>query len=63
MQDWLNKHGSKLKIKPDMTRDDIVKLVHQSVKDTQEVIDRIVGGRPILLEQRSRTTEQLIVHQ
>ncbi len=30
---------------------------------TQEVIDRIVGGRTILLEQRSRTTEQLIVHQ
>ncbi len=28
---------------------------------TQEVIDRIVAGRPILLEQRSRTTEQLIV--
>ncbi len=28
---------------------------------TQEVIDRIVSGRPILLEQRSRTTEQLIV--
>ena len=27
----------------------------------QEVIDRIVAGRPILLEQRSRTTEQLIV--
>lgn len=28
---------------------------------TQEVIDRIVAGRPILLEQRSRNTEQLIV--
>ena len=28
---------------------------------TQEVIDRIVDGRPVLLEQRSRTTEQLIV--
>ncbi len=28
---------------------------------TQEVIDRIVAGRTILLEQRSRTTEQLIV--
>ncbi len=28
---------------------------------TQKVIDRIVAGRPILLEQRSRTTEQLIV--
>lgn len=28
---------------------------------TQEVIDRIVANRPILLEQRSRTTEQLIV--
>ena len=28
---------------------------------TQAVIDRIVAGRPILLEQRSRTTEQLIV--
>ena len=28
---------------------------------TQEVIDRIVAGRPILLEQRSRTTEQIIV--
>ncbi len=28
---------------------------------TQEVIDRIVNGRPILLEQRSRTTEQIIV--
>jgi aspartate kinase len=28
---------------------------------TQEVIDRIVASRPILLEQRSRTTEQLIV--
>ena len=30
---------------------------------TQEVIDSIVDGRPILLEQRSRTTEQLIVPQ
>ena len=29
---------------------------------TQEIIDRIVAGRPVLLEQRSRTTEQLIVH-
>lgn len=28
---------------------------------TQQVIDRIVAGRPILLEQRSRTTEQIIV--
>lgn len=28
---------------------------------TQEVIDRIVAGRPILLEQRSRLTEQLVV--
>ena len=28
---------------------------------TQQVIDSIVSGRPILLEQRSRTTEQLIV--
>ena len=28
---------------------------------TQQVIDHIVAGRPILLEQRSRTTEQLIV--
>ena len=28
---------------------------------TQEVIDSIVAGRPILLEQRSRTTEQIIV--
>ena len=28
---------------------------------TQQVINSIVAGRPILLEQRSRTTEQLIV--
>ena len=28
---------------------------------TQQVIDSIVAGRPILLEQRSRTTEQIIV--
>ncbi len=28
---------------------------------TQAVIDSIVAGRPILLEQRSRTTEQIIV--
>lgn len=28
---------------------------------SQEVIDSIVGGRPVLLEQRSRLTEQLIV--
>ena len=28
---------------------------------TQEVIDRIVAGRPVLLEQRSRSTEQFIV--
>ena len=28
---------------------------------TQQVIDSIVAGRPILLEQRSRTTEQLVV--
>lgn len=46
MQDWLEKHGSKLKIKPDMTRDDIVKMVHQSIKDTQEVVDQT---KPILL--------------
>ncbi len=30
---------------------------------TQQVIDSIVDGRPILLEQRSRTTEQLIVNE
>ncbi len=30
---------------------------------TQAIIDRIVGGRPILLQQRSRTTTQLIVQQ
>jgi aspartate kinase len=28
---------------------------------TQEVIDSIVDGRPVLLEQRSRSTEQLVV--
>ena len=28
---------------------------------TQEVIDRIVAGRRILLEQRSRLTEQVVV--
>ncbi len=28
---------------------------------SQEIIDSIVGGRKILLEQRSRTTEQLVV--
>lgn len=28
---------------------------------TQEVIDRIVAGRPVLLEQRSRSTVQLVV--
>ncbi|MBP3762881.1 MAG: aspartate kinase [Bacteroidales bacterium] len=28
---------------------------------TQEVIDSIVAGRPVLLEQRSRLTEQLVV--
>lgn len=28
---------------------------------TQSVIDRIVAGRPILLEQRSRSTEQIVV--
>lgn len=30
---------------------------------TQEIIDSIVGGRKILLEQRSRSTEQLVVRQ
>ncbi len=28
---------------------------------TQQIIDRIVAGRPILLQQRSRTTAQLLV--
>ena len=28
---------------------------------TQEVIDSIVAGRPVLLEQRSRSTEQMVV--
>lgn len=28
---------------------------------TQQIIDTIVAGRPVLLEQRSRTTEQLVV--
>lgn len=28
---------------------------------TQEIIDRIVAGRPVLLQQRSRTTTQLLV--
>jgi aspartate kinase len=28
---------------------------------TQEIIDKIVSGRPVLLQQRSRTTAQLIV--
>ena len=30
-------------------------------KDLAQVIDRIVAGRPILLEQRSRLTEQIVV--
>ena len=30
---------------------------------TQQIIDTIVGGRPILLQQRSRTTTQLLVQQ
>ena len=46
MQDWLDKRGSKLKIKPGMTRDDIIKMVHQSIKDSQEVVDQT---KPILL--------------
>ena len=29
---------------------------------TQEIIDKIVAGRPVLLQQRSRTTTQLIVN-
>ena len=28
---------------------------------TQQVIDSIVAGRPVFLEQRSRMTEQLVV--
>ena len=28
---------------------------------TQQIIDTIVAGRPILLQQRSRTTTQLLV--
>lgn len=46
MQDWLEQHNSTIKVKPEMTRDDIVKLVHNSIKDTQEVIDQT---QPILL--------------
>lgn len=46
MQDWLDKHNSTIKIKPEMSRDDIIKLVHNSIKDTQEVIDQT---KPILL--------------
>lgn len=46
MQDWLNEHKSTIKIKPEMSRDDIVKMVHNSIKDTQEVIDQT---QPILL--------------
>lgn len=46
MQDWLDAHKSIIKIKPDMSRDDIVKMVHNSIKDTQEVIDQT---QPILL--------------
>lgn len=46
MQDWLDKHKSTIKIKPEMSRDDIIKLVHNSIKDTQEVIDQT---KPILL--------------
>ena len=30
---------------------------------TQEIIDRIVAGRPVLLQQRSRLTTQLLVQQ
>ncbi|MCQ2260514.1 MAG: aspartate kinase [Bacteroidales bacterium] len=29
---------------------------------TQQIIDQIVAGRPVLLQQRSRSTTQLIVH-
>ena len=37
-------------------------IVYQAIRYyTQQVIDRIVAGRPILLEQRSRSTEQLVV--
>ncbi|MBO6031407.1 MAG: hypothetical protein J6Q22_08035 [Prevotella sp.] len=46
MQDWLKKHGSTIKIKPGMSRDDIVTFVHNSIKETQKTIDQT---KPILL--------------
>ncbi len=46
MQDWLDKHGSTLKIKPEMSRSDIIKMVHGSIEETQKTIDQT---KPILL--------------
>ncbi len=46
MQTWLEAHGKPLEIKPDMRREDIVKMVHDKIKEAQTVIDQ---SSPLLL--------------
>jgi len=48
MHDWLKSHDSSLavKLKPGMSREDVIKLVHDKIKETQTVID---NTSPILL--------------
>jgi len=47
MQNWLDKKGSTIKIKPEMTRQAIIDMVHNSIKETQAAIDQT---KPILLK-------------
>ncbi len=46
MQNWLEAHGKPFEIKPGMRREDIVKMIHDSMKDAQTVIDQ---SSPLLL--------------
>lgn len=47
MQDWLDKRGSTIKIKPEMPRQAIIDMVHNSIKETQAAVDQT---KPILLK-------------
>ena len=47
MKNWLDKKGSTIKIKPEMTRQAIIDMVHNSIKETQAAVDQT---KPILLK-------------
>lgn len=54
MQEWLDKKGSTIKIKPEMTRQAIIDMVHNSIKETQAAVDQT---KPILMRFKADLTD------